>query len=142
MSLKRKLIRYLCLRSHRSTVPTGLVPLSEMSDAVIFMDKPDDLSEPQKVTIQIFFKGYGVKLRFIYADDEDVRSVSDLFLSLSSEGGINERYAAVSSGARFKIGRRQIKGDVFDLVVTDNGPEPAPVLDAYKVIERFMVTIR
>ena len=142
MSLKSKAKHFLCLRRHRSDVPTGLVPLSDISTAVIFMDCPEDLLESQKIGIMGFFKHHGITVSFLYADDEELRTSSDLFISLSVQGGINERYAAVSSTARFKIGRHQLKGDVYDFVVTDGAPEPVPALDAFKVIEHFILNIQ
>lgn len=142
MKLKTKVKRWLFMRRHRSTVPTGLVPLSDMHSVVIYLDNADDLSEPHKTKIRRFYEDSGLSVRFLYADDESLRTESDLFICLSSEGGINERYAAGSSSARFKIGRHQLKRDVYDLVVTDNSPEPGPVLDAYQAIESYLLTIR
>ena len=142
MSLKRKLIRFFAMRRHRSTVPTGLAPLSDLHSAVLFLDKPDDLEEPQKTAITRFFKQHGITLSFLYDDDEDLRTSSDLFISLSAIGGVNERYAATSSAARFKIGRHQLKGDVYDFVVTDGSPEPAQPMEAFKVVEHFILNIQ
>ncbi len=140
--LELKLRRRLCLRRHRSTVPTGLVPLSGMHSAVIYLDTPADLMEPQKIKIASYFKRYGIGVSWLSSEDEQLRSSSDLFISLSSLHDINELYAAVCSEARFKIGRRQLKGDVYDFVVTDNGPEPAPAAEAIDVIEHFLVNIQ
>ena len=142
MKLTTRLKRWLCLRRHHSTVPTGLVPLSELHSAIIYLDKADDLSEPQKIRLQKFYADKGVSLSFIHADDEDLRSSSDLFISLSSLGDINERYAAGSSTARFKVGRHQLKRDVYDFVVTDNSPEPREPMEAYNVIEQFLINIQ
>ena len=140
--LIQKLLRRLCLRRHRSTVPTGLVPLSGLSSAVIYLDNPGDILESRKISISTFFKRYGIQTSWMHSEDEDLRSSSDLFISLSSAHDINERYAAESSSARFKIGRSQLKGDVYDFVVTDNGPEPAPASEAFDVIEHFIVNIQ
>ena len=142
MSLKTKLIRNLFMRRHRSTVPTGLVPLSDLGSAVLFLDNPSDLDEPQKIAIGKFFRQHGIELSFLYADDEELRSSSDLFISLSPSGDVNERYAAGCSRARFKVGRHQLPGDIYDFVVTDNTPEPVPAIDAYNYIEQFLLNIQ
>ena len=142
MNLKRKLIYLLRMRRHRSTVPTGLVPLSDMHTAVMYLDSADDLQEPQKVSIRAFFRQYGITLSFLHAEDDELRTDSDLFVSLSIEGGLAERYSAVTSKARFKIGRHQLKGDIYDFIVTDTAPEPVPAWEAFKVIEHFILNIQ
>lgn len=143
MNLKRKLIRYLCLHRHSSSIPTGLEPLSKLRSVVIFMDKADEITEPQKIKIRGFFKEYGLSTSFLYMDNDDLRSSSDMFISLSLEGGINERYAASASTARFKVGRHQLEHDIYDLVVTDSDPEhPCAPLDALTAIEHYLVNIQ
>ena len=142
MSLKRKLIRYFCMGRHRSSVPTGLVPLSDLHSVVMYLNSPEDLQEPQKITIGKFFKQHGMELSFLHADDEELRSDSDLFISLAPKSDVNECYAAGCSSARFKIGRHQIKGDIYDFVVTDGTPEPAAAIDSYNVIEQFLLNIQ
>ena len=142
MKITRKLIHFLRLRRNRSTVPTGLVPLSGLHSAVIYLENPGDLSEPQKVSVTTFFKQHGIGTSWLHAEDEELRSSSDLFISLSLSGDIFERYAATCSSARFKVGRHQLKGDVYDFVMTDNGPEPVPPMDACGVIEQFLLNIK
>lgn len=142
MKLIRKFKRLLYLRRYRSTVPTGLVPLAELSSATVYMDLPENLSEPQKTTLASFFKQYGIGVSWLFADDEELRSDSDLFISLALSGDINEKCAAECSCARFKVGRHQLKGDVYDFVVTDKGPDPAPAMEAYEVIAHFLQNIK
>ena len=142
MKVTRKLIHLLSLRRNRSTEPTGLVPLSALHSAVIYLDNPGDLSEPQKVSVTTFFKQYGIGISWLHAEDEELRSSSDLFISLALAGDIFERYAASCSSARFKVGRHQLKGEIYDFVMTDNGPEPVPAMEACGVIEQFLLNIK
>ncbi len=142
MKLIRKFKRLLYLRRHRSTVPTGLVPLTEMHSVTVYMDLPEDISEPQKTTVLRFFKQYGIAVSWLFADDEELRSSSDLFISLALSGDINETCAAKCSCARFKVGRHQLKGEVYDFVVTDKGPDPSPAMEAYEVIVLFLQNIK
>ncbi|MBR5906046.1 MAG: hypothetical protein IKZ51_06285 [Bacteroidales bacterium] len=142
MKITRKLIHFLRLRRNRSTVPTGLVPLSGLHSAVIFLENPGDISEPQKVSVATFFKQHGIGISWLHSEDEELRSSSDLFISLALSGDIFERYAASCSSARFKVGRHQLKGDVYDFVMTDNATEPVPAMEACGVIEQYLLNIK
>lgn len=142
MKLLRKIIRRLCLRAHRSHTATGVMPLSEVSSVVVFTDDSEAGLEPLKVNIKTFFAKGGAVVRFVRADDKDLRSSSDLFIALNSRPGIDERYAAVCSGARFKIGRHQFPGQVYDLVVKDPGEEPAAAADAFAMIQKLITSIQ
>ena len=142
MSLKRKIARRLCLRSHRSRTATGVMPLSEVYSVVVFTDDAATGLEPLKVAIKSFFAKGGAVVRFIRADDEDLRTSSDMFIALNSRPSIDERYAAMSSGARFKIGRHQFPGQVYDLVVADPGEEPASATEAFTLIQQLITSIK
>ena len=143
MNIWRKLKRFLCIGSHRSTVPTGLVPLKDLHSAVVYLLNQEDLTEPQKTAFTSFLRKYGLTSTvFIASDALELRTSSDLFISLCPEDDINERYAATASTARFKIGRHQIKRGIYDFVVTDNGPEPVPVIEALEVIKHFITNIQ
>lgn len=142
MEFMRPVKRFLCMRRHRSSVPTGLVPISDIRTAVVFLNRHTDITEPDKVVITRFFEQNGVSWTFISPENEDIRTQSDLFMSLSPVESVHERYAATSSTARFKIGRHQIKGGIFDFVVIDNTVEPRPELDAFRVMRSFIVSIQ
>ena len=142
MKLMRKLIRRLCLRSHRSHTATGVIPLSEVFSVVVYTDDSEAGLEPLKVNIKTFFAKGGAVVRFVRADDDDLRTTSDVFIALNSVPSIDERYAAVCSGARFKIGRHQFPGQIYDLVVTDHGEEPAPASEAFALIQKLITSIQ
>ena len=142
MSLYKKMIRLMCLRRHRSRIPTGFVPLSEVRTAVVFFDESDPHCEPLKLHIKDYFGKKEIEVRMISAFDRDIRTSSDLFIALNGRPGIDERYAACSSGARFKVGRHPIKGNVYDLVLTDTGEEPSDVADAFAAIENMLEKIQ
>lgn len=120
MSGLRTIARFLLMRHHRSKTPTGILPLSELHSAVIMCDPKDPCPEKD---IKRFFEPYGISYSIISEFDKDIRTGSDIFISLTGETSISERYAAMSSTARFKVGRRQIKRDVYDLVVYNPAPE-------------------
>ena len=142
MSLKRKIARRFCLRSHRSRTATGVMPLSEVYSVVVFTDDAEAGREPLKVAIKSFFAKGGAVVRFIRADDEDLRTSSDMFVALNSRPSIDERYAAMSSGARFKIGRHQLRRSVYDFVVADPEEAQTNVSAVFDVIEKMITSIR
>lgn len=142
MKLLRKIIRRVCLRAHRSHTATGVIPLSEVFSVVVYTDDSEAGLEPLKVNIKTFFAKGGAVVRFVRADDDDLRTTSDVFIALNSVPSIDERYAAVCSGARFKIGRHQFPGQIYDLVVTDHGEEPAPASEAFALIQKLITSIQ
>ena len=142
MKLLRKIKRYLCICGHRSTVPTGIIPLKDIRTAVIFVDGADVGLEPTKVRILKFFGDNGIKVRFISADDKDIRTSSDLFIALNGHKSIDERYAASSSTARFKVGRHQMPRQLYDFVVADPTDEPSPVASAFDLMLKLITHIQ
>ena len=138
----RKIIRRVCLRAHRSHTATGVIPLSEVFSVVVYIDDSEAGLEPLKVNIKTFFAKGGAVVRFVRADDDDLRTSSDLFIALNPQPDIDERYAAVCSGARFKIGRHQFPGQVYDLVVKDPGEVPASAAEAFAMIQKLITSIK
>lgn len=139
MRILVKLSRYLSASRHRSPVATGIIPLAEMHSVVVFVDGADPGLEPTKIRIRKFFEGRSVS--FVSARDKDLRTGSDVFIALNSTPSVDERYAAVWSTARFKIGRHQIPGQVYDMVVSDPGEEPSAVSSAFDVMSNLITHI-
>ncbi|MBO4264442.1 MAG: hypothetical protein J5871_07200 [Bacteroidales bacterium] len=130
-------------RSHASPVKTALMPLSSASSAVVFINQDEPNCEPVKLKIKEFFSAYGIAVSFVSAYDADLRTDSDIFLSLNPVQNIDECYAARSSRAKFKIGRHQLKWDTYDLVVSDPEPEaPSPVGVAFEAIRDMLSKIQ
>ena len=140
MRLLVKLRRYLSASRHRSPVATGILPLKDIHSVVVFVDGADAGLEPLKIRIQKFVQGCSVK--FVSARDKDLRTSSDAFIAINSTPSVDERYAAVWSTARFKVGRHQLPHQVYDLVVSDPGEEPAPVGTAFEVMSNLITQIK
>lgn len=140
MRLLVKLSRYLSARRHRSPVATGILPLADVHSVVVFVDGADQGLEPTKIRIQKFFEGRSVT--FVSARDKNLRTSSDAFIAINSVPSVDERYAAVWSTARFKAGRHQLPGQVYDLVVSDPGEEPSPVSTAFEAMSNLITQIK
>lgn len=131
--------RFFARRAHRSKTPTGLLPLSQIHSATVFRDPEEP--EPN-IALHRFFDPLGIEVTTISQHDRNVRSGGDLFIALSSQKSISEEYAALSSTARFKVGRRQLPGNVYDLVYTDPEGEVQRQEDAFKAISALLEKIR
>lgn len=142
MRLLTKLRRYLSIGSHRSKVPTGIVPLKEIRKAVVFVDTADDGLEPTKVRIKKFFGDNGISTTFISAADAKLRTQSDLFIAVNGHKSVDEEYAASASSARFKVGRHQLKRQVYDCVVADPTDQPVPVGAAFDLMMKVLTNIK
>ena len=142
MQLLKKIVRLLCIGSHRSTVPTGFVPLPEIRSVVVFSDPSDPGQVAALAETHKFFAHRGISVKTVTASDRNIRTQSDLFIALNSKKSIDERYAAASSTARFKVGRHQLRRQVYDVVVSDPDEESAGADAAFRAISNILTTIK
>jgi len=112
----RTFFRLLLLLHDKSDQPTGLLPLETIQTAVVLRDPEEQGTLDRE--IRNYFKRRGMAVRLLSRCDSRLRSKEELFISLVTEGDLNELYAAVSSHAKFKIGTHQVKGGIYDLVVS------------------------
>lgn len=122
------------LREVESKVPTGLVPLSEIKTVTVYIERNSyDWSATER-KVRRFFENKDIQVETIIMNSLDVdwlgrrrRSLTkksiegheDLLISLLPVNSFALKYCAISSNAKFKIGREQIRKNVFDLVVSD-----------------------
>lgn len=69
----------------------------------------------------------------------------DLFISLINKDDYPIRYMATCCEAKFKIGRKQLPGNVFDLVIKEQeGPDvtPQPEAEIFKSIRAFLAKVK
>lgn len=71
-----------------------------------------------------------------------VQEDSDMLLSLVDNADFPIEYMAKCSPSRFKIGRRQLLGRTFDLVVEDSPSQAFSPLQAFSEITRYLDTIK
>lgn len=126
--------RRKALRECASKVPTGLVPLSGIKTATVYIERNSyDWSATER-KVRKFFENKNIQVETVILNSLDVdwlgrsrRSETkktiegheDLLISLLPVNTFALKYCAVSSNAKFKIGREQIRKNVFDLVVSD-----------------------
>ena len=69
----------------------------------------------------------------------------DLFISLIAKDDYPIQYMATCCEAKFKIGRKQLPGDIFDLVITDqSGSEGAPMPEdeIFKSVKELLAKVK
>ena len=66
----------------------------------------------------------------------------DLFISLVKDPDFPIEYMARTSKARFKIGRRQLSGNLFDLVISDPAGKNISQLDSFMAIKSYLTKIQ
>lgn len=143
MQLLKSIVRLLCTGSHRSTVPTGFVPLTEIRSALVFTDPAEQGCEEAVTAARKFFEDKGIDVSFISAADRDIRRSADLFVSLCGRKSISERYAAAACTARFKVGRHQIDRQLYDVTVTDGSSQPASgPIEAFRAIAGILSSVK
>lgn len=162
-----KLIRKRCLRISASRVPTGFIPIKEITKAVVFVDGCMDDCESVLKDIDAFFSVKGIKYKAfalnlagngysgelaqkLYPHDLNwfgriktsrktpkIKYDEDLFISLlESPECFAALQAAVSSNARFKLGR--FRDSTFDVVIS--GGEGAQQ-SAFKTISNLLTKV-
>ena len=66
----------------------------------------------------------------------------DLFISLIKNPDFAIEYMARTSKARFKIGRAQMDGNLFDLVISDPAGKEVSQLDCFTAIKGYLTKIQ
>ena len=163
---RRKFIRKTAGKS-----TSGLLPLSAIRSATVIMDAEDTGCEACKSKVEAFCKSNGIKLTVWFFDfagkGEDERQTTslkkdlnwwgrpsmetiktfaaespDMMISLIDSNHFPVECIAKCSGARFKIGRKQLKDRTFDLVIEDSPSKCFSQEEAFSEITRYLETIR
>ena len=156
----RTFFRRMALRRGRSTVPTALLPLTKVRGAAVFVDTTDPGEDTERVchAVQQFFDYNGIPVLILCPAKRDVNwrgflrkrvrgtretRKEDLFISLAaSPDNFAAEYESRCSAARFKVGRCQLPGDVFDLVVSVPENGETSQLAVFSAIKDYLNKIR
>ena len=66
----------------------------------------------------------------------------DILICLLNDPSYPMEYLIRTSGARFKIGRKQLGGDVFDVVLRDPGDKTLSQLESFNAVKDFLLKIK
>lgn len=169
-------IRKRVLKKNESGEPTGLLPLSKIRSAVVFIDVEDPSFDNCKIAVQNFFRERSIKGEIFFFDfrkltegERLITSITntvlkkdlnwygrpsqekmdlmlagepDLFISLLPRNDFPIEYMAKCSRSPFKVGRRQLPGDIFDLVIIDPEDNPCQEDEAFARMIAMMEKIK
>ena len=164
------------MKRHASTVPTGILPLSQIKSYVAIIDVEDTSYDTCKTSIMNFFRSLDIRgsvffqdFRKIGSEDRLITSIQttitkkdldwmgrpskyklgvmekedpDLFISLIKEPDFAIEYLTKTTKARFKIGRKQMDDNLFDLVISDPAGKNISQLESWGVIKNYLGKIR
>lgn len=171
----KNIFRKRYIRRWGSTVKTGLMPLSHLHSAVVFMNADDKNSDECKEKVLAYFKSKEIKADLFFFDlskkSKDERQITslnttilrkdlnwcgrpsrdklsqmmqinaELFISLLDNDDFPIEYMAKCSTSKFKIGRRQLCGRTFDLVIEDSPAGSYSQSEAFGEIIRYLESI-
>ena len=172
----KDIFRKSSLKKHASTVPTGILPLSQIKSYVAIIDVEDTTYDTCKSAILNYFRSMDIRgsvffqdFRKIGSEDRLITSIQttitkkdldwlgrpnkyklgvldeqnpDLFISLIKEPDFAIEYMTKTSKARFKIGREQMDGNLFDLVINDPAGKDISQLESWGAIKNYLGKIR
>ncbi|MBQ3978270.1 MAG: hypothetical protein II632_05430 [Bacteroidales bacterium] len=172
----KDIFRKSSLKKHASTVPTGILPLSQIKSYVAIIDVEDTTYDTCKSAILNYFRSMDIRgsvffqdFRKIGSEDRLITSIQttitkkdldwlgrpnkyklgvldeqnpDLFISLIKEPDFAIEYMTKTSKARFKIGRKQMDGNLFDLVINDPAGKDISQLESWGAIKNYLGKIR
>lgn len=139
------LLRHIALRRNESKAPHSLRPLCTIRQATVLIAPHQEDSDAVKAAVRQYFSYNNIPAVNILSPDKGELDLagtirkksrgdrlpedsSELLISLAGpEDGFWPEYEARCSNACFKIGRSQLKGGVFDLVILppENGNIPS-----------------
>ena len=153
----KRLIRARALRKHASKTPTGITPLATLHSAVVFIDASTQAMSILSDQVRAFFAEKGIDLRILSPQarelnwygrirrprkDTPAPPAEDLFVSLCAPDSFASLYAAATSPARFKVGRVQSPGGVYDLVVANREGIPESAITVFQTMTQILNQIQ
>ena len=150
------LFRHIALRKHSSDVPTEIRPLSAIRSVVVMTGADGSQQDALDRDIRAFFAGWKVQLKILTPTPKDVNWFGrlkktarsgdflpeELFISLVPGPDFTSEYEARCSRAVFKVGRTQLSGEVFDMVVMDASGEGSSQSEAFRTIADILKKVQ
>ena len=144
------------LRRDRSMAPTGLLPLSRIGSATVFVDSlGEEDTAPVCALVRDYFERLGIPVGILCPQKGELNLLGiirkrlreprqeDLFISLAdSPECFAAQYEAACSPAHFKVGRCPLPDGVFDLVVGTPEGGDASQAAAFSAIMEYLDKIR
>ena len=154
------LLRAIALKRNESRSPHCLHPLREIKAATVLLDTAAEDTAAVKSAVKQYFDYHGITVRIFCPGSRDLdlmgtlkrkvrgprldENAGEMFISLVDPlADFCSEYEARCSRACFKVGRRQLPGDVFDLVIlSPEGTEPPSQSAVFSEIKNYLNIIR
>ena len=131
----------IALRWLGSKVPTSLMRLGDISQVTVLLDvgAPDAAEAEEKVKEYFALKGIQLIVVPVFPK-KCIRAYrnTQVLLSLVPDAGWRLEYVVRRSRACFKIGREQLPGEPFDLVVSDPAGTHYPQTEVFARMTELM----
>lgn len=149
------LVRKIALRKKASTEPTRIIPLTELGKATVLVDMDADADFVSR-DVKKFFDAHNVPVQVMNLQKWDVNIFgmvkknkmqemhdwdADLFISLAGPENFTAEYASRCSRARFKVGRYELPGNVFDIVIANREHQLPRQQVAFATIVEYLLKI-
>ncbi len=153
------IVRCLVFRRGKSTVPHGILPLGMVSCATVLVDSSAADADATCKSVKQFFDYLHIRVRILCPSPSDITfagclkrsyrgtrfpaSETEMFISLIDlEDNFLSDYESTHSTAVFKVGRRQIPGNVFDMVITPPEGVVSSQCAVFAAIKDYLCKIR
>lgn len=153
-----RIARKIAVKKHSSTVPTRIIPMSEVKVVTILIDAMDPDLESTKKDIRKFFEPYGTQIQLLtpmkwdinffgwfkdkFRNPGGIERNEDLFISLVSDPDyFAAEYELRCSTAKFKVSRFYLKGDVADISIYNPSSAIPRLPEAFEVIKDYLLKI-
>ena len=150
--------RFIAIRRNASTLGTEIMPLSRISSAVVVADAQEPQCQEALAQAERFFLSMGIPVKLLFVRKENLdllgrlkrkirfdggkQTSEDLLICLTSNPSFAFRYEAVCSKSRFKIGRIQLRKDLFDVVFGTPEGKVSGQAEVFEEIAEFLKKIK
>lgn len=132
-----------------------MMPLGRIRRASVFLDAGSPDFESTATAVRSFFEYHGIPLKLLAPTAGDLnwfgilrdpgdggKWKEDLFVSLAGPENFAAEYAARCSTARFKVGRFDMPGGVFNLVVSNPVGQTPSQPAVFAAVKEYLTKIR
>ena len=153
------LLRRIALGRRRSDVPHGITPLSHLRCATVLIDAEQQDAEATAGAARQFFGYHNIGVKILCPSKDDCNIIgglkksrrgeplaagdAEIFISLlDREDNFLSDNEAVHSRAVFKVGRREIPGKVYDMIILPPDGEKASQSAVFSAFKEYIIKIR
>ena len=149
------LVRKIAVKRHACTAPTCIMPIGDVKRAVVFVDNDADADFAAKA-VKKFFEAYGIPVLIICPQKWDINLFgwlkkpklqeaadfnADLLISLAGVENFAAEHFVKCTPARFKVGRFELPGNVFDIVISNREHQLPRQPAAFEIVKEYLLKI-